>query len=159
MNAKKKPLGISALISRQKKQATLANPINLEAEVNAGRNHSKNGKRKPELEEGNEGVNRLIVRGAEPCLTRPFLHTIALRFFQFHMPPLSRCIGCRLYLENNFEQPEIQNPNACTLNGCYTLFCRPNERVLIAAPRPFLFEGLRLRLFLTNNVSKVVFLR
>jgi hypothetical protein len=49
MNAKKKPLGISALISQQKKQGALANPINLEAQVNAGRNHSKNGKRKPEL--------------------------------------------------------------------------------------------------------------
>jgi|GEM_PF-3287616 hypothetical protein len=48
MNAKKKPLGIAALISEQKKQAPIANPINLEAQVNAGRNHSKNMKRKPE---------------------------------------------------------------------------------------------------------------
>ena len=48
MNVKKKPLGIAALISEQKKQAPIANPINLEAQVNAGRNHSKNMKRKPE---------------------------------------------------------------------------------------------------------------
>tara|TARA_B110000879_G_scaffold21546_1_gene27491 strand:- start:159 stop:326 length:168 start_codon:yes stop_codon:yes gene_type:complete len=50
MNDENKPLGIAALISRQKKQATIANPINLEAEVNAGRIHSKNGKRKPNSE-------------------------------------------------------------------------------------------------------------
>ena len=48
MNDQKKPLGISNLISQQKKQAAIANPINLEAQVNAGRNHSKNMKRKPE---------------------------------------------------------------------------------------------------------------
>ncbi|MDG1504509.1 MAG: hypothetical protein P8Q27_08160 [Flavicella sp.] len=54
MNAKKKPLGISALISQQKKQVAIANPINLEAQVNAGRNHSKNGKRKPESGKGSK---------------------------------------------------------------------------------------------------------
>jgi hypothetical protein len=48
MSNQKKPLGISNLISQLKKQTVIANPINLEAQVNAGRNHSKNGKRKSE---------------------------------------------------------------------------------------------------------------